>query len=91
MNLVIDSVGKQYPGIVWGLQNVSLRLGRGVLGLLGPNGAGKSTLRRILATVTRPTCGHVLWNELNVLSSTSHRQRARRISNDHAMPKSCGR
>jgi ABC-2 type transport system ATP-binding protein len=69
MNLVIDSVGKQYPGNIWGLQNVSLRLGRGVLGLLGPNGAGKSTLMRILATVTRPTCGHVLWNDINVLSS----------------------
>ena len=69
MNLLIDSVGKQYRGNVWGLQNISLQLRPGVLGLLGPNGAGKSTLMRILATVTRPTRGRVLWNDTNVLSS----------------------
>src|SRR6185437_14633786 len=34
----------------------------GVLGLLGPNGAGKTTLMSILATITRATGGHVLWN-----------------------------
>ena len=69
MNLLIDSVGKQYRGNVWGLQNISLRLRPGVLGLLGPNGAGKSTLMRILATVTRPTRGCVLWNDADALSS----------------------
>ncbi len=69
MQLLIDSVGKQYPGKVWGLQNVSLQLRPGVLGLLGPNGAGKSTLMRILATVTRPTRGRVLWNDCDILSS----------------------
>jgi ABC-2 type transport system ATP-binding protein len=69
MNLLIDSVGKQYRGNVWGLQNISLQLRPGVLGLLGPNGAGKSTLMRILATVTRPTRGRVLWNDANALSS----------------------
>jgi ABC-type multidrug transport system ATPase subunit len=69
MNLVIDSVGKQYRGNVWGLQNISLQLRPGILGLLGPNGAGKSTLMRILATVTRPTRGRVLWNDAEVLSS----------------------
>ena len=69
MNLLIDSVGKQYRGNVWGLQNISLQLRPGVLGLLGPNGAGKSTLMRILATVTRPTRGCVLWNDADALSS----------------------
>ena len=69
MNLLIDSVGKQFRGNVWGLQNISLQLRPGVLGLLGPNGAGKSTLMWILATVTRPTRGCVLWNDADVLSS----------------------
>lgn len=32
------------------LDDVSLRLTRGVTGLLGPNGAGKTTLLRVLAT-----------------------------------------
>lgn len=69
MNLLIEAVAKQYRGNVWGLQNISLALRPGVLGLLGPNGAGKSTLMRILATITRPTRGRVLWNDTDVLSS----------------------
>jgi ABC-2 type transport system ATP-binding protein len=69
MNLLVDSIGKQYRGNVWGLQDISLQLRPGVLGLLGPNGAAKSTLMRILATVTRPTRGRVLWNDADVLSS----------------------
>jgi ABC-2 type transport system ATP-binding protein len=40
-----------------------------VLGLLGPNGAGKSTLMRILATVTRPSSGRVLWNGVDTRES----------------------
>jgi ABC-type multidrug transport system ATPase subunit len=62
MELVIEGVGKRYKGDFWGLRGFSLRLAPGVLGLLGPNGAGKSTLMRILATITKPTEGRVLWN-----------------------------
>jgi ABC-2 type transport system ATP-binding protein len=47
---------------VQALRGVQLSLRPGILGLLGPNGAGKSTLMRILATVTRPSSGCVLWN-----------------------------
>ncbi|XVQ11647.1 ABC transporter ATP-binding protein [Spirillospora sp. CA-255316] len=39
------------------VDDVSLSLGRGVIGLLGPNGAGKTTLLRILATATPPDKG----------------------------------
>ena len=59
--LVIDSIDKLYPGGVKALCGFSIDQGPGILGLLGPNGAGKSTLMRILATVTRPTAGRVLW------------------------------
>ncbi len=59
--LTIDTVDKTYPGGSRALCGFSLDLGPGILGLLGPNGAGKSTLMRILATVTRPTAGRVLW------------------------------
>jgi ABC-type multidrug transport system ATPase subunit len=62
MNLAITDVSKIYKGDVLGLKNFTLSLRPGVLGLLGPNGAGKSTLMRILATITKPTDGHVSWN-----------------------------
>ncbi len=62
MQLVLEGVGKRYPGRGWALQDVSLTLGPGVLGLLGPNGAGKSTLMRILAALTPASAGRVTWN-----------------------------
>lgn len=62
MELTIEGVSKLYSRDKWGLRNFSLTLRPGVWGLLGPNGAGKSSLMRILATITRPTEGRVLWN-----------------------------
>ena len=69
MKLTIEGVGKRYRGDFWGLRDFTLELRPGVLGLLGPNGAGKSTLMRILATITRPTEGQVLWNGADIVRS----------------------
>ena len=69
MNLSISHLGKQYRRDFWGLRDVTLELGPGVVGLLGPNGAGKSTLMRMLATITRPTEGTVRWNDTDILKS----------------------
>jgi ABC-2 type transport system ATP-binding protein len=69
MQLKIEGVGKRYAGDFWGLRDFSLTLEPGVLGLLGPNGAGKSTLMRILATITRPTEGRVLWDGVDAVRS----------------------
>jgi ABC-2 type transport system ATP-binding protein len=68
MKLQIAHVSKQY-GKVWGVRDLSLDIGPGVLGLVGPNGAGKSTLMRILATITRPTDGAVTWNGTDLVRS----------------------
>ena len=69
MKLSIEGVSKRYAGQRWGLRDMKLELLPGVVGLLGPNGAGKSTLMRILATVTRPTEGRVLWNGTDIAKS----------------------
>jgi ABC-2 type transport system ATP-binding protein len=69
VQLTISGVSKQYARNIWGLVDLTLDVRTGVLGLLGPNGAGKSTLMRILATVTRPTAGHVTWNGTDIVQS----------------------
>ncbi len=66
MQLTVDNLSKSYGRSVQALRNVELTLGPGVLGLLGPNGAGKSTLMRILATITQPSSGKVLWNDADI-------------------------
>jgi ABC-type multidrug transport system ATPase subunit len=52
---------------VQALKDFNLKLTPGILGLLGPNGAGKSTLMRMLATITTPTEGTILWNGRDVV------------------------
>ncbi|HEY6138516.1 MAG TPA: ABC transporter ATP-binding protein [Thermoanaerobaculia bacterium] len=59
--LELDSVSKRYRAGNYGVREVSLALTGGVVGLLGPNGAGKSTLMQMIATITRPTAGRILW------------------------------
>ena len=69
MRLTVTNLGKQYRRDFWGLKDFSLEIKPGILGLLGPNGAGKSTFMRMLATITKPTDGKILWNGLDVVKS----------------------
>jgi ABC-2 type transport system ATP-binding protein len=69
MKLIISDLGKQYRRDFWGLRNFSLDIKPGILGLLGPNGAGKSTFMRMLATITKPTDGNILWNDVDIVKS----------------------
>ena len=69
MKLVVENLSKQYSRDFWGLRDFSLEIVPGILGLLGPNGAGKSTYMRLLATITKPTDGKILWNGVDIVKS----------------------
>src|SRR3954465_5164709 len=60
--LKVDGVSKRFRGGNYGVRDVSLELSSGVIGLLGPNGAGKTTLMQMIATITRPTSGRILFH-----------------------------
>tara|TARA_B100001175_G_scaffold317234_1_gene333391 strand:+ start:1959 stop:2846 length:888 start_codon:yes stop_codon:yes gene_type:complete len=67
MNLVIENLTKTYSNKVKALDNISLKIGKGMFGLLGPNGAGKSTLMRTIATLQSPDSGEINFNTIDVL------------------------
>ena len=69
MVMSFQNVSKQYNKKNWGLRDFSLEIGPGVFGLLGPNGAGKSALMRMLATITKPIAGTILWNDTDIVRS----------------------
>jgi ABC-type multidrug transport system ATPase subunit len=69
VKLTVTNLGKQYRRDFWGLKDFSLDIKPGILGLLGPNGAGKSTFMRMLATITKPTDGKILWDGVDVVKS----------------------
>jgi len=58
--LVIENLGKTYPGGITAVDGVSFTAYRNqVLGLLGPNGAGKTTVLRMLMGLIHPTDGAI--------------------------------
>ncbi|MEA2339487.1 MAG: hypothetical protein QOE82_3494 [Thermoanaerobaculia bacterium] len=65
--LVLDGVSKKFRGGNFGVRDLSLSIGGGVLGLLGPNGAGKTTLMQMIATITRPTSGTIRFQDVDVV------------------------
>jgi ABC-2 type transport system ATP-binding protein len=65
--LQLDSVSKKFRGGNYGVRDLSLSIGGGVLGLLGPNGAGKTTLMQMIATITRPTAGTIRFQDIDAV------------------------
>src|SRR6188508_1599793 len=64
--LKVEAVSKRFRGGNYGVRDVSLELSSGVIGLLGPNGAGKTRLMQMIATITRPTSGRILFEGADV-------------------------
>src|SRR3954464_72401 len=64
--LDIRNVSKTFGKSVVAVNDVSLRLERGVVGLIGHNGAGKTTLMQMIATLTRPSSGQILFDGVDI-------------------------
>lgn len=67
--LEINELQKTYRNGIKALDQVTLSVGRGMLGLLGPNGAGKSTLMRTLSTLQTPDSGSVFFDGIDILKN----------------------
>jgi ABC-2 type transport system ATP-binding protein len=63
--LALEGVTKRFRNGVVAVNDVTLSLGTGVLALLGPNGAGKTTLMQMIATITKPTAGRILFDGID--------------------------
>lgn len=64
--LSLESVSKRFPAGNYGVRDLSLSTHGGVIGLLGPNGAGKTTLLQMIATITRPTAGRIVFDDIDI-------------------------
>lgn len=64
--LEICDVVKTFGKDVTAVDGVSLSLNAGVVGLIGHNGAGKTTLMQMIATLTRPTSGRILFQGVDI-------------------------
>ncbi|MGL6208683.1 MAG: ABC transporter ATP-binding protein [Paracoccaceae bacterium] len=60
--LELQGVDKTFNGAVVALRQMNLSVSEGdFISLLGPSGCGKSTALRLIAGLTRPTAGRILW------------------------------
>ncbi|MEI7628081.1 MAG: ABC transporter ATP-binding protein [Bacteroidota bacterium] len=66
MQLEIKNLSKKFNKDKYGLNDFSITIENGILGLLGPNGAGKSTLMKIIATISQPTSGTILFDGVDL-------------------------
>lgn len=60
--LEICNVVKKFGKNVTAVDDVTLKLTHGVVGLIGHNGAGKTSLMQMIATLTQPSSGQILFH-----------------------------
>jgi ABC-2 type transport system ATP-binding protein len=66
--LELHNVTKTFGKHVTAVADVSLRLEPGVVGLIGHNGAGKTTLMQMIATLTKPSGGRIVFDGTDVVA-----------------------
>lgn len=66
--LELRNVVKTFGKDVRAVDGVTLSLDRGVVGLIGHNGAGKTTLMQMIATLTRPSSGTILFDGADIVA-----------------------
>lgn len=72
MALTITNLSKQYNAQKTAISDFSITINKGVLGLLGPNGAGKSTLMKMIATISKPSCGNLLLEGTDIVQNPNY-------------------
>lgn len=65
--LELRHVVKQYHAKQRAVDDVSFNLQGGVLGLIGHNGAGKTSLMQMIATLTKPSSGQILFQGQDIV------------------------
>jgi ABC-2 type transport system ATP-binding protein len=66
IRLEIDRITKTYADNIPVLHSVSGIVTAGLMAVIGPNGSGKTTLLRLMAGVTHPSSGKVLFNGTDI-------------------------
>ncbi|MBS4539020.1 ABC transporter ATP-binding protein [Clostridium sp. D2Q-11] len=84
MNIEIKGLTKNY-GNKTALDNVDLKIDKGMFGLLGPNGAGKTTLMRILTTLVQKTEGDINIQGIDISKKRKIRQMIGYLPQDFAV------
>lgn len=70
--LKIDSLSKQFGGLM-AVDNVCLEVEKGAIyGLIGPNGAGKTTIFNLITGVIKPSHGSIVFNGKNIAPLSAH-------------------
>lgn len=69
MKLILEDISKKYKDQT-ALENINIELQSGqLIGLIGKNGAGKTTLIKLIATIIKPTSGHILLDNQDIIKN----------------------
>ena len=87
----LNNVSKTFKDGTIALNNINLKINKGVTTLIGPSGSGKSTLLRMLNLLEKPTNGNIYYKNEDMTSKgynlTNHRKKVGMVfQNFHLFP-----